>query len=137
MGRVVYHVYSHASPPTILFQPFVIFTVWTPSHLGKHKGQHCKGSSPEVILETMKFTRSFKSIFDHALLEFDVPRKQDEEILNIGCWYIPHPVVTFNFVCVREVYIYSSYDKGFSSQLSDAWNFVGENSFYSGLTEFL
>ena len=38
MRRVVYHVYSDASPPTVLSHPFEILAVWAFSHLGKHKG---------------------------------------------------------------------------------------------------
>ena len=83
----------------------------------------------------MQFTGSFQGILNHAFLELDVPGEQDEKILDIGCWNIPHSIVTFNFIGIREIDIYASYYEGLSSELANSWNFCCENSLYFGLSK--
>ena len=137
MRREVYHINPHTFSTPVLLQPVIISLIWTLTYLRKHIRQYRKSSRPKVYLKSMQVTWLPQCLLYYTLLVTHIPRKQNEHILNIRLWKVPHPIVTFDFIGIRKLNVYPSNYERFSSDFPDCWYLFAENGIDSCLLHLL
>ena len=125
--RVVDHADPDALPAPVRPQPLEILLVRPLPQLREQVGQHRKGSRPEVYLEPMQVALPLEGLQHYPLLESYIPRKQNEQILNVGGRKIPHPIVSLDFVRVWKLHVHSRNYEGLSPHFSNSGDLFGEN----------